>query len=149
MIRTWFAEDDVELDEKDPFAGMLTALSFATRATVHTTLNALPSQLVFGRDAMLNMEFHADWEYIRQRKQKRINKNNAAENAKRIPHTYHVGDKIMIKNDPHRKFGKNAYSGPYIITSVRNNGTVRYRKGNIEDVINIRNIHPCPPDDNN
>ena len=149
MIRTWFVDDDIELDEKDPFSGMLTALSFATRATVHTTLNASPSQLVFGRDAMLNMEFHADWEYIRQRKQKRINKNNAEENAKRIPHTFHIGDKIMIKNDPHQKFGTNAYSGPYIITSVRNNGTVRYRKNNVEDTINIRNIYPCPPENNN
>ena len=34
---------------------------------------------------------YADWDYIRQRKQNR-------ENAKRIPYTYQIGDKIMLKN---------------------------------------------------
>ena len=65
-----------------------------------------------------------------------------AENAKLIPHTYQVGDKILIKEDPNRKFGKNAYSGSYQVTNVRNNGTLRYQKGNISDIINIRNVTP-------
>jgi transposase InsO family protein len=141
MIRTWFV-DDPDLDEKDPFSGLLAAIAFATRATVHTTLNATPTQLVFGRDAMLNAEFNADWEMIRLRKQQRIDKNNVAENAKRIPHNYQIGDKILIKEDANRKFGSNAYSGPYRVTSVRNNGTLRYQKGNIFDTINIRNVTP-------
>jgi len=141
MIRTWFVNDP-DLDGKDPYSGLLTAVAFATRATIHTTLDASPSQLVFGRDAILNMEFHADWETIRHKKQHRINKNNEVENAKRIPHTYHVGDKILVKNDPSRKFGTNAYSGPYVVTSVRNNGTLRYQHGNIYDTINIRNVTP-------
>ena len=59
MIRTWFVNDP-DLDRRDPYAGLLTAVAFATRATVHTTLNASPSQLVFGRDAVLNIPFHAD-----------------------------------------------------------------------------------------
>ena len=80
---------------------------------------------------MLNMEFYADWDTIRKRKQQRINKNNEAENAKRIPHTYHVGDDILIRNEPSRKFGSTAYSGPYLISSARNNGTLRYRKGKL------------------
>jgi hypothetical protein len=141
MIRTWFV-DDPDLDGSDPFSGLLTAIAFATRATIHTTLNATPSQLVFGRDAMINMDFQPDWESIRRQKQTRINKNNEAENAKRIPHTYRVNDLIMVKNDPSRKFGSNAYSGPYRIINVRNNGTLRIQKRNIEDTINIRNVTP-------
>ena len=141
MSRTWFANDP-DLDEADPYKGLLTAVAFATRATIHTTLNASPSQLAFGRNAMLNMESHADWETIRRRKQQRINKNNEAENARRIPHTYRVGDKVLIRNDPNRKFGSTAYSGPYLVSSVRNNGTLRYQKGNVEDTINIRNVTP-------
>ena len=141
MIRTYLV-DNPELDTQDPFKGLLTAVAFATRATVHTTLNASPSQLVFGRDAILNMEFHADWETIRARKQKRINANNERENAKRIPHQYHVGDKILIRNDPNRKYGTNAYSGPYHVTAVRSNGTLRYQNGNIYDTVNIRNVTP-------
>ena len=141
MIRTFFV-DDVDLDEKDPYTGILSAVAFATRATIHTTLNATPSQLVFGRDAMLNMEFHADWATIRKRKQERIDKNNVRENAKRIPHNYQVGDKIIVKNDPSWKFGTNAYSGPYDVTKVNDNGTLRYQRGNIIDTINIRNVSP-------
>ena len=146
MIRTWLV-DDPELDEKDPFSGLLSAVAFATRATIHTTLDASPSQLVFGRDAMLNIDFHADWQVIKARKQKRINDNNEAENSKRITHTYHIGDKILIKNDPNRKFGTNAYSGPFTVTNVRNNGTLRYQNGNIFDTINIRNVTPYHQND--
>ena len=141
MVRTWLV-DDPELDKKDPFSGLLTAVAFATWATVHSTLNASPSQLVFGRDAILNADFHADWQIIRAQKQQRINKNNAAKNATQIPHVYKIGDKILIKNDPNCKFRKNEYSGPYKITSVRNNGTLRYQNGNIYNTINIRNVTP-------
>jgi hypothetical protein len=38
---------------------------YATRATIHITLKAIPMQLVFGRDAVLNTKFEADWKYIR------------------------------------------------------------------------------------
>ena len=64
--------DDPELDESNPYAGLLSAVVFATRASFHTTLNAAPSQLVLSRDAMLNMEFKADWTTI--------SKYNAKEN---------------------------------------------------------------------
>ena len=69
MIRTFQVQDDDELDEEDPWAGILAATMFAARATVHTTLQATPAQLVFGQDAILNTQFDADWTYIKQRKQ--------------------------------------------------------------------------------
>ena len=37
MIRTFF-ENDTDLDDSNPFAGLLSAVVFATRATIHTTL---------------------------------------------------------------------------------------------------------------
>jgi len=46
MIRTF---DYDNLDEADPWSGILSATMFAVRATYHTTLQATPSQLVFGR----------------------------------------------------------------------------------------------------
>ena len=141
MIRTWFVNDP-DLDKDNPYAGLLAAVAFATRATIHTTLNATPSQLVFGRDAMLNMAFEADWATIRARKQKRIDDNNRRENATRKEHKYATGDKILIKTDPNRKYGQNAYKGPYTIISVNNNGTLRYQNGRIQDIINIRNATP-------
>jgi hypothetical protein len=61
---------------KDSWNGILSATMFALRATYHTTLDATPMQLVFGRDAILNIKFEADCQYIKRRKQKLIHKNN-------------------------------------------------------------------------
>ena len=54
ILRTFRVQED-ELDEEDPWGGILSATMFATRATIHTTLNKTPMQLVFGRDAILNI----------------------------------------------------------------------------------------------
>jgi len=56
--------------------GILGAAIFALRATYHTTLQATPCQLIFGRDAMLNVKFEeANWQLIKQRKQNRIHES--------------------------------------------------------------------------
>ena len=140
MIRTFQLEENY-LDEDDPWKGILAATAFAIRSTYHTTLQATPGQLVFGRDLILNCEHIADWEAIKQRKQKLINKNNENENKKRIPHKYAIGDKILIRNRQARKM-ELPYKGPYEITYVFTNGTVRVRLGTIEDRVNIRHIVP-------
>ena len=86
MIRTYYF---TQVDETDPWSGMLSATMFATRATFHTTLRATSMQLVFGHDALLNTTFEANWKYISQRKQTLIKKNNLRENAKRTDHVFH------------------------------------------------------------
>ena len=48
----------------DQWSDILAATMFATRATYHTTLQAYPMQLVFGRDAILNIKHVANWEHI-------------------------------------------------------------------------------------
>jgi hypothetical protein len=68
---------------------------FATRATYHMTTQATPAQLVFGRDAILNTKFDANWKLICDRKQRAIYQNNQKENSKRISHTYRVGDAVL------------------------------------------------------
>jgi hypothetical protein len=78
------------LDEVDPWKGILSATAFAIRSTFHTTLRNTPGQLVFGQGMILNVKHEANWEYIRERKQATIEKNNLAENAKPIPHRYKV-----------------------------------------------------------
>jgi hypothetical protein len=138
IIRTF----DVQLiDEEDPWNGILSATMFAVRATYHTTLQASPMQLVFGRDAILNVKHISNWEHIRQRKQTRINENNKRENRNRRDHAYSVGDKTLVKA---RKKSKHEleYEGPYIITQSNDNGTVRFQKGIVNDVVNIRRIKP-------
>ena len=111
------------------------------RATYHTTLEKSPGQLVFGRDMILPIKHVADWEYIRQRKQDIIRKNNNRENSKRVNHTYKVGDLVMYQNRRANKYER-PYDGPYEITEVFTNGTVTLRRGAVDDRVNLRHIHP-------
>ena len=81
-----FQVHSTELDEEDPWKGLLAATMFATRATYHTILQAMPMQLAFGRDAILNTKFEADWSYIKECKQKLIKENNKCENTTHVNH---------------------------------------------------------------
>jgi hypothetical protein len=141
MIRS-FQIGKMEVDEDDPWSGILAAVMFATRATYHTTTQATPAQLVFGRDAILNTKFDANWAYIRNRKQQVINQNNQRENNKRIPHRYKVGDKVLYRIDTLSKYSENPYEGPYEIVKVYTNGTVRLKMNAVTDTVNIRLIKP-------
>ena len=147
MVRSFEVRSRKELDETYGWLGILSAVRRAVNSTVHTTLRATPAQLVFGRDALLNISFQADWEYIKERKQKLILQNNKRENAKRKPYTYGEGDQVMILQDPNRKYGEPLFKGPYTVTQVYNNGTVQLTKaaengGAVTQTWNIRNLEP-------
>ena len=141
IIRT-YRIDDKYLDLDDPFSGILSATMFAVRATYHTTLRATPTQLVFGRDAIRNVQFKANWKLIKQRKQEVIRRNNIKENNKQIDHKYHVGDKILYLNDELAKLRTDPWDGPYVITAVKNKGYVRVDFGKTIEAVNIRLIKP-------
>ena len=87
----------------DPWSGIIAATILAVRATYHQTLKAYTMQLVFGRDAILNIKYVADWEHIWQRKKLWINHNNKRENMRRNNHPYKVGDKILVKRKKNSK----------------------------------------------
>ena len=144
MIRTMEVQNTDNI--VDPFSGILSAVCFAVRATVHTTLQATPSQLVFGRDHILNIKYEANWKHIRDQKQKVINKNNERENRKRKRYDYAVGQKVLVQEEQSRKYGKNPYTGPYEITALHKNGSVRLRsllgQGAVYQTYNIRNLSP-------
>jgi transposase InsO family protein len=141
ILRT-FRLQNIEVDKDDPWTGILSATMFAMRATVHTTLQLTPMQAVFGRDAILNVQHDANWSLIKKRKQKRIDSDNKRENKNRREHTYKVGDMVRIKNSFSAKYAKIAYKGPYPVTAVNNNGTVRVQMGKVSDTFNFRNVAP-------
>jgi len=137
-------------DDLGPYGwnGILASVRQAVRSTVHTTTRATPTQLVFGRDALLNIGFEANWQYIKDRKQHRILQNNVKENAKRIIHQYSVGDRVMVRQNPNRKYGSDKQQGPYTVTRVNDNGTLTLTKatangGAVTQTWNVRNIDPC------
>ena len=65
----------------DPWAGILAETMFSVHATYHTTLQAYPMQLIFVRNAILNIKHVSDWEHIWKRKQLQINHSNKRENT--------------------------------------------------------------------
>ena len=151
MVATHNIRGKQDLDEFDPiwaFQGILSACRKAINSTVHTTTRATPTQLAFGRDALLNVSFQTDWEFIRERKQARIVQNNKRENRTRRHHEYKVGDKVGIILNKHRKHGEPQNKGPYTVSKVNDNGTVQLREeaahgGAVYQTWNIRNVFPC------
>jgi hypothetical protein len=85
---------------------------------------------------IFNIKHEANLEFIRKRKQQQIEKNNEAENAKRIPHTYNIGNKVLIRRGTENKY-EAPYEGPYTITKVNDNGTVCLKVNNVEDFYNV------------
>ena len=71
----------MDLDNENPREGTLSSTIFVIRSTVHTTTQHTPSQLVFGRDAILNINQDANWRLIKQYKYALINKDNQKKKA--------------------------------------------------------------------
>ena len=140
IIRTFDLEEHY-LNEEDPWMGILAATAFAVRSTYHTTLKKTPGQLVFGCDMIFNIQHVANWEFIRQNKQRHIDKNNKAENAKHIPHQYKTGDLVLLLCRTENKY-EAPYKGPFSILQVYDNGTVHLKIGAVKDTVNIRRLTP-------
>jgi RNase H-like domain found in reverse transcriptase/Reverse transcriptase (RNA-dependent DNA polymerase)/Integrase zinc binding domain len=140
-LRT-FELEKRELDDKEPFEPFLTATAYAIRSTYHTTLKATPGQLVFGRDMILPVQFKANWASIALQKQERINQSNSQENQKRIPHTYKIGDKVLLELPGKVRKMSAPREGPYDVVHVSTNGTVRIKRGAVIQRVNIRRLTP-------
>ena len=140
-LRT-FELEKRELNEKDPWAPFLTAVAYAIRSTFHTTLQATPAQLVFGRDMILPLKFKADWARIRQQRQEAIIKNNIRENKSRIYHEYKAGDKVLLTKPGIVRKLSAPRTGPHEVLGVYPNGTVLLQRGVIQERVNIRRITP-------
>jgi len=148
MICTRQIRDKHNLDPEFGWSGVLAACRKAMSSTVHTTSRATPSQLVFGRDALLNVSFKADWQYIKELKQKLITQNNKRENATCIPHAHNVGNVVIVDTGKQCKHSHDPNLGPYQITQAHDNGTVQLIKvtddngGAVYETWNIRNVNP-------
>ena len=123
LIRHFELQDNPYIDMDDPWLGILAAAAFAMCSMYHDTLHAMPGQLIFGRDMILNMQHLADWTAIKARKQQLIHKNNIIENSKCIPYQYKMCFKVMLENHCANKY-EQPYQGPYLVTQINTNGTV-------------------------
>ena len=71
-----------------------------------------------------------------------MEKDNARENASRIAFDYKVGQKVLLRKDGILRKAEYKYEGPYEITQVFCNGTVRIQRGSINERLNIRRLTP-------
>ena len=56
----------MDLDNENPWEGTLSSSMFAIWSTIHTTTQHTPIQLVFGREAILNINQEANWQLLKQ-----------------------------------------------------------------------------------
>ena len=141
MLRTMELEEQ-ELSKERPFDSFLAAAAYGIRSTFHTSLEATPAELVFGRNMLLPVQFKADWQAIRARRQKIINENNERENSKRIEHTHKVGDTVSLARPGILRKLRSRRDGPHTVEKVYDNGTIGIRKGAVFERVNIRRVQP-------
>ena len=143
-IRTFeVTKEDILNKGAAAYEPIVTATAYAIRSTYHTTLQATPGQLVFGRDMILPIQFKADWALITQRKQAEINRSNAKENKTRLAHQYQVNDKVLLTKPGLVRKLDAPRTGPYKVTAVHDNGTVEIQKSPlVTQRVNIRRLTP-------
>ena len=90
---------------------------------------------------IFNIQHVANWEYIKQRKQKIINLNNKRENSKCKEHVYQVGDKVLLSRGTENKY-EAPYHLPFDILQVYDNGTVHLMVKSVADTYDIRRLMP-------
>ena len=116
--------------------------AWAIRSTHHSVLQSSPGAAIFGRDMLFDIPYLADWKAIGKRRQSAVDQNTHHKNKRRADFDYAIGQKVTIRKDGVLRKAENKNIGPYVITQVFTNGTVRIQRGSISERINIRRIDP-------
>ena len=120
----------------------ISSTQYAISATVHSITRESPGAFIYQRDMMLPVQNLANWESIRLKKGKQIEKNWIRENNKRKPFDWRVGMEVMVEELTRYKLNPKAI-GPFTIHAVHTNGTVTIqRKPRFYERINIRRLKP-------
>ena len=120
----------------------LVNVAWAIRSTYHTVLKTTPGAAVFGRDMLFDIPLLADWTEIGRRRQALVNQGNIRENKRRVDFDYAVGQKVLLIKDGILGKAEDKNDGPYVITQVHTNGTVRIQRGTLNERLNIRRLTP-------
>ena len=141
MLRTSGLDmsDDLSPETVDDF---LVNAAWAVRSTYHTVLQATPGAAIFGRDMLFDIPFLADWCEIGKRRQQLVDRDTISKNNKRVDFDYKVGDKVTLKKDGILRKAEDKNTGPYVITQVHCNGTIRIQRKSVSERLNIRRVDP-------
>ena len=141
MLRTSGLDgsDDLSPETVDDF---LVNTAWAIRSTHHTVLQATPGAAIFGRDMLFDIPFLADWCEIGKRRQKLVDRDTERKNKRRLDFDYKVGDKVTLRKDGVLRKAEDKNTGPFVITRVHVNGTIRIQHGSVSERLNIRRVDP-------
>ena len=121
---------------------LLINIAWAICSTYHTVLKTTPGAAIFGRDMLFDIPYLADWNQIGKRRQALVDQSCAKSNKRRIDFDYIVGQKVLLIKDGILRKTEDKNNGPFVITQVHHNGTVRIQRGTINERINIRRLSP-------
>ena len=76
------------------------------------------------------------------RKQAQVDQDNKQEKSKRIKYDYAVGNQAYVIIQSIKRKLYDTKKGPYPITQVCTNGTVRIQRGSVNERINIFLLEP-------
>ena len=99
-----------------------------------------PCQAIFGRDVLFNLASAVECRVVTASKQRQVDIDNVRENAKRVTHDCAIGNQVYVEmTGIYRKIDYRK-QGPYIITEVFKNGTVRVQHVQGNGRIKIRRL---------
>ena len=125
---------------------LIQACAYGIRATSPAHFPHSPAEMASGHDMLLQQRVVTDWENIKEKRRAQAEKNNSKENKGRVQHEYKVGDLVLLVTPAYERKNQVKISsptaGPYRITKVYNNGTIRILRGAYEDKVSIRRVRP-------
>ena len=86
---------------------------------------AISDQAFFGRDMLFNLASVVAWRVAIAEKQRQVDIDNVRENVKKFVHDYAIGDWVYVEMTGTYRTLDYKKQGPYRITEVFTNGTVR------------------------
>ena len=116
-------------------------------STYHTVQKSSPGAAFFGCDMLFDIPYLVKWNKIGEYRQAQTNLNTLSKNACRVDFDYAVGVYAMVCEDGILCKAASKYTGPFCITTVHTNGTIRIKKGALREHLNIRRVKSFfPPD---
>ena len=92
---------------------------------------------------IFNLYTVVDWRAITLCKQKQVDRDNLRKSARQISYYYAEQDKVYVTPDGINQKLNYCKKGPYTITHINTNSTVRIQQGNVNArILNIRRLEP-------
>ena len=114
---------------------------FVTRCSAHSQLNYQSTGgVVFNRDVLLDIPFHADLQMLQHHQQKLVDERSLRQNAKRKHFDFQPGQSAMASTNCNGEL-QPVWEGPHNIEMVHTDGAVTVGcSPEMTDRVNIRKI---------